>query len=567
MTARNEACRWLDGFVKWLDEGGCTILDRDSGQMISLGPAMNDVQGELLGRMYQMAYDGQPIRLLVPKARKLGVSTFAQALAYFLCGNLPSFAAVTASHSADGTADLWQITQRIFDGDPNKDGARCSNRRISWAHGSTFSTKTGGGHEIGRGGTLRFLHISEFASWHIGKKADQDRTSLTAIRNSLPKHQPNTILIIESTGQGPAGEFYAQCMQASSSSDRALFFVPWSADCRYKLQPPADFEPTTDETALATRHGLDTGQVYWRRQTIADPTDFNNRTIDFKREFPITLEECFEAAAGRVHPEFSRETHVRALNWTKDQELGRYRAIDWGGRDPFVCLWLVHLAGPPGLSVDPGCESLCKELFAYRRDPDSHEPIHDASHGPCALRYAVTTFYLTHHVHIYREFYEPHHSFGGRNLLELAEHVHSTSDWLEVAPHVWECGAWGETFTGGVADRSRPDSIQLFNAHGFDLIGQVNLNTRKAGHSAQHKTEVEQGIDRVNELVLATVPIDQPAKPLTDVERRQRELRTRRYEPVPVTERSGDRVLTWLAQRKQQARRRALHPVLGSVGR
>lgn len=566
IPADNQVCLWLDGFVEWLHTGACTIQERDSGELVSLGDVIKAPQMALLDRMYEQAQNHEPIEIYAPKARKEGVSTLCQALAYFLSSMVPSFSAAAAAHSTDGTVALWKITQRIHEHAPNRELAHASNRRIRWQNGSVFVTHTGAGFEIGRADTIYFLHISELGSWQIGKHKDQDKDSLTAIVNAVPKHQANTFKIYESTGQGPAGEFHRMCMKAAEEGSRKLLFIPWFDDPQYRLPIPEDFTPSVEEERLQRQHGLEAEQLAWRRATLAGEP-FGGRKIEFHREFPSTLQECFEAAEGRVHPAFSREVHVRGFGWEQSKALGVFRAIDWGGRDPFVCLWLVHYPGPPGFSVDAGCKRFISEMFAYRRDSETHDPLHDCSHGPHCIRYAVTTFALRHHVHVYRELYAPDHASGERTLLTLCEDVQRLSGWTEAIPHAWIEGEVGEKFTSSVADRSRPDSIQLFSAHGVPCRGQVNLNTRLEGVSIAGKTEVEQGIDRVNELIVATVPLHADPAPLSPLEKMERELRLGRPYPVPVAMGMKDRMLRDEARKHLGKRRRGpLHPLLTRRG-
>lgn len=559
----NQVCVWLDGFFKWIRSGACIVQDRDSGRLVSLGAVIKPPQLSLLDRMREQAYQGEPIRILAPKARKEGVSTLVEALGYFLCSTIPSYAGAVAAHSTDGTAALWKLTQRIHQHDPAGPLAQVSGRRITWPNGSIYTTHTAAGFEIGRADTLWFLHASEVGLWQVGKQQDQDQASLTALVNAVPKHQANTIIVYESTGQGPAGAFYRMCMQADREQSNKLLFIPWFADTRYRLPVSPGFEPDEDEQLLQRQHGLDLEQLAWRRTTLADPTDFAGRTVDFHREFPSTLRECFEAAEGRVHPAFSREVHIHDFHLELDKALGTYRAIDWGWRDPFVCLWLVHYPGPPEISVDPSCVRLIDELFAYRRDVKSHEPLHESSHGPDALRYAVTTFELRCHVHIYREMYAGKLGGSGETPLTLCEDIHRISGWQEVAPNVWEVGEAGEKFTATVADRQRPDSIDLYSLHGLPCIGQVNLSTRKDGRGPDMKFEKEQGIDRVNELLVATVPLRPEPRPLTPLEKVEREILTRRRFPVSVAEPLEYRALREQARIKVRKRFRPGHPLLG----
>ena len=70
-------------FAHWIVKQRCQIEDRDTGRLIPL--KLNDIQFDLMATMMEQVRAGRPIRIVKPKARKLGVSTFWQAFAYFAC--------------------------------------------------------------------------------------------------------------------------------------------------------------------------------------------------------------------------------------------------------------------------------------------------------------------------------------------------------------------------------------------------------------------------------------------------------------------------------------------------
>ena len=97
----------------------------------------------------------------------------------------------------------------------------------------------------------------------------------------------------------------------------------------------------------------------------------------------------------------------------------RYRLDHWGWRDPFVCLWGVVVPGDgPGLTIDPCCVSLLKEIlgYSYEKTTNGSKPQEHDNHACDALRYMVTSVrdYGIHgHLHIYREIYEPNSAAKG----------------------------------------------------------------------------------------------------------------------------------------------------------
>jgi hypothetical protein len=69
-------------------------------------------------------------------------------------------------------------------------------------------------------------------------------------------------------------------------------FLSWAMDGDYRATPPDGFVPTPEEARLADLHGLDHGQLYWRRLKIAEMRDENR----FKSEYPLTPDEAFMAS-------------------------------------------------------------------------------------------------------------------------------------------------------------------------------------------------------------------------------------------------------------------------------
>ncbi len=70
-------------------------------------------------------------------------------------------------------------------------------------------------------------------------------------------------------------------------------FIPWFIQAEYRKPVDELFEPTADEIALKERYGLDNEQLAWRRAKIIELGGIG----DFRREYPCTAEEAFQADA------------------------------------------------------------------------------------------------------------------------------------------------------------------------------------------------------------------------------------------------------------------------------
>lgn len=262
-----------------------------------------------------------------------------------------------------------------------------------------------------------------------------------------------------STSDGPQGDFYDVFNNAYAGLNQySACFFSWK-------EWPGRTQEWYDETKRLNSH---------------DP-------LYMAREYPETWEEAFQAATGRVYPLF-RNTKSFVYSRPLNPEWRKYRAIDWGAVDAFVCLWAVEIPGErPGLSVDPSCKNTIREMLAYIRDEDG-KPKDENNHAPDALRYMVVSNGkdgIRGHLHIYREMYIPNSAAKGLSLVDLASRIKFQSG--------------GEVYYNSVADRSRLDSIVLFKQMQLDFKPHRKLKSQGS------KTEIEQGIDRVNALINSTL--------------------------------------------------------------
>lgn len=268
-------------------------------------------------------------------------------------------------------------------------------------------------------------------------------------------------VVVASTSNGPSGKFYDdyQASAEGSTKYKALFYG-------WRERPGR-----TDEWYEAEK-----------KAHAHDP-------LYMKREYPATPEEAFESAEGRVYPLFVRNDKcIREIEVHPDWP--KYRGIDFGGADPFVCLWGCIVKGNgPALTVDKSCTNLIRELLAYSWSTTGDYPEDAQNHANDCLRYIVTTFDVRGHLHIYRELYEPDSASRGLSLPVLAERIKHYSE--------------GEEYAGSVADRSRPDSILELRNLGIPCTGQKHL-------SGGQKPEIVQGIVKVNSLVVGTEAINYP---------------------------------------------------------
>lgn len=149
-----------------------------------------------------------------------------------------------------------------------------------------------------RGGTLQFLHISEF-----GKKAAVDPKGAREIINgAFNTVVPGCKIKIESTAHGIGGEFYeiVEKAQAAAAERRRLsalefklHFFAWHADPKYRLPINAiviSQEMNAYFALLQAKHGI---QLDGEQRAFYAAKAKSIGADAIKSEFPSVIDECF----------------------------------------------------------------------------------------------------------------------------------------------------------------------------------------------------------------------------------------------------------------------------------
>lgn len=185
-----------------------------------------------------------------------------------------------------------------------------------------------------RGGTVQYLHLSEFGKI-CAKYPEKAREIVTGAINSVEK---GNFVSIESTAEGkegPFAEFTFEAQQADAEGrdlsmlDFKFFFFPWWKEPTYRLDD-AKFAISKEyedyfEKLLAV-HGifLDEGQKRWY---IAKK---KKNDEDMYREYPSIWEEAFMAQI---------EGAYYAVQMQKVYEDNRIRNVPYDSRYPVLTYW------------------------------------------------------------------------------------------------------------------------------------------------------------------------------------------------------------------------------------
>lgn len=286
---------WPDPFT--FAEKTHVILDNrvgseSFGQLIRLVP--NYAQRKLIEIMRKQQKDGVPIRIVICKARQLGMSTFLQSWMFNRCDYIPNHRSMTISYDEDSTKEMFQkqitIKRNLW---CPQETIRDSSNLIEFKNGSVFLTATAGKFNAGRSFTLHALHMSETPMWPNSSEV------LTAVLQTVAKH-PDTAVFMESTAKGAQGSFYEYWNAAEEGrSSFHPFFAPWFWDPEYTYHFKSDDDRNQwrkrflkpEDAKYMRKYDLSIDQMAWRYYKIQD--DLEGNPLRFRQEYPAEAREAF----------------------------------------------------------------------------------------------------------------------------------------------------------------------------------------------------------------------------------------------------------------------------------
>lgn len=307
------------------------------------------------------------VRAMILKARKQGASTLVGARFYTKARLHAHRRAVVMAHVVSSAKDLFNMVQTYHRNDPLAlQAERSSAQEFRFSNGSSYNVATAGSGETGRGSTPTMAHLSEAAFYPDAAK------TFAGFVSAIPTAE-NTEIIVESTANGMGGEFHSRWVRAEAGVDNESLtytpiFIPWYVSDEYRMDPPSDFELSTDpegdglpsERDVAEMYALDNAQMAWRRFYLQNQLNGNVQT--FFQEFPSTPAEAFQVTG--MEP-FIKPIFVQKARHRQDiQPHGpRILGVDPAGhggdkfmmalRQGHVLLWQKGRAG-----VEPGEEQV-----------------------------------------------------------------------------------------------------------------------------------------------------------------------------------------------------------------
>lgn len=300
--------------VAWFETWG-RIEDKEVGSDPDKAPEANYLQVQVGEAIEWCLANKRPIRLILYKPRQQGCSTITVEVLYVL-GRYVKMKILIIGGQASQTDNLWKILKHYGNQDKfgwgntwdcNETTGKCSN-------GTLWERETAGDKEAGRSGNFHAVIATEVARWPTdGAKNASD--VLNSVLNCVGDG-PGTCVIMESTAQGPKGEFPKTWSKAVSLAEARAgtfgngyikIFAPWFKFKRCRTKLDAGETPDTlrkkiadanDTKALRVWEDLDLApeQVKWFHEVLNKP-ECGGDEMKRDREYPTYEADGFKASA------------------------------------------------------------------------------------------------------------------------------------------------------------------------------------------------------------------------------------------------------------------------------
>ena len=302
----------------------------------------NDEQRDVITTIIDGYYRGEAVRVIVLKARQIGITTALQVLEYWLSVLNSNFLTMVMAHIAKSTANIAGMARGFSASLPpfakRSAGGTEVDGGLRWPNRSQMIVMTQGGNDGSRSYSPNMLHISELGQWDKGRAATTAEDAMVAALKSLGSGN-RTIAVIEATANGAAGSMYDRWNAAvSGQSGWIAKFYSWLHSSLYPCVDTPEDEPITAQARaaidagnveaawkayeLATHNGesisrLWIGRAVRNRMSVAQvkfalreiASNCNGDLVLFDQEMPLSPDLAFAASGRRVWPDTEVDAH------------------------------------------------------------------------------------------------------------------------------------------------------------------------------------------------------------------------------------------------------------------
>ena len=222
---------------------------------------------------------GQPLRLILLKARQWGGSTLVQMyMAWIQSCHRHNWNSLICAHVKDTASGIRGMYTKLLDNYPEElwDGdekpqfkpyERAINVRQITGRGCRVTIGSSENQDAVRGADYAMAHLSETAFWASTAQRSPE-AFVQAICGGIAL-EPYTLIAVESTANGIGNYFHTEWLRCKEGrGDKHAVFVPWYEIEIYRLEPPDREELLTSMSDYEKRlwdMGLALDQLWWYR--------------------------------------------------------------------------------------------------------------------------------------------------------------------------------------------------------------------------------------------------------------------------------------------------------------
>lgn len=265
------------------------IRDKDGNNVPFV---LNRAQKYVERKLDQQLRKTGKVRALLLKGRQQGISTYVGGRYYHKASLWHGVNVYILTHEAKASNNLFKIVARFQECNPLRPHTNTDNaKELEFDKlDSTYTVATAGQKAGGRSSTGSLFHGSEVAFWP--NAPDHFAASVQTV-----PFADGTEIILETTANGPSGEFYERWQDAEAGKgDYIAIFVPWFWQEEYYRDPEVGFKladaddpDIMSEIDYAEMFELNLGQMCWRRAKIQELGDEDI----FNQEYPATAQMAF----------------------------------------------------------------------------------------------------------------------------------------------------------------------------------------------------------------------------------------------------------------------------------
>ncbi len=320
------------------------IVDKLSGRLIPF--VLNRPQRRLLAVMEEQRQAGDPVRIILLKARQWGGSTLVQIyIAWLQLVVDKGKNSIIVGHKRNSSFAIKQMLRTILLNYPKefldeedelklKNVPDCKDIQEITGRDCCICLTSSYSPDSARGLNLSFAHLSEVAFWNANRNIDPNDLIRT-VTGTIPL-APGTVIVMESTANGMNSFFFNEWQRAmEGKSAFKPVFVAWNEIELYSkpLDEGFDLDECDEYEQALWDKGCTLEQIYWYH---VKRKEFSEHNL-LKAEFPSDDMEAFENSMKCVFSTAEQEYIMDAVRTplrTDENGLRIWEEPDTGGKRP-----------------------------------------------------------------------------------------------------------------------------------------------------------------------------------------------------------------------------------------